>query len=67
MDHVNKNDFFDINKFHQMFNMLLKDKRIKLSNGYKVLLKEEIKKYSTFGHIFKNCACFGEMIKKAIK
>ena len=44
MDHMTKKSYsFDINKINQIFDVLLKDKQIKLSDGHRILSKEEIK------------------------
>lgn len=73
MSDVNKKTYtFDVTNADQKFNVLLKDRQIKLSNDHKLLKPEEIKdqkyyKYhNTFGHLMNECVRFRDLIQKAL-
>ena len=64
---------FDISKADQIFDCLVKDKQIKLPEGHKILLADEIKakKYCKWHHSWihttNNCTVFKNSIQRALK
>ena len=73
MSYANKKTYtFDVTKTDTIFDLLLKDKQIKLSNGHRLLKPNEIKdrKYckfhNNFGHVTNECICFRDLIQKAL-
>ena len=74
MDYINQKTYsFDINKAKQIFNILLKDKQLKLTKGKRILAKEKIKdrKYCKYhnicGHTTNSYVPFKDMIEKVLK
>lgn len=63
---------FDVSKADQIFNILLKDKQLKLSDDHRVLKTHEIKyqKYckfhNNFGHVTNEYMHFRDIIQKGL-
>ena len=64
---------FDISKADQIFDFLVKDKWIKLLEGHKLPLADQIqnlkycKWHNSYSHYMNNCTVFRNVIQKALK
>ena len=64
---------FDISKVDQIFDFLVKDKQIKLLEGHKLPLRDQIqnmkycKQHNSYSHYMNNCTVFHNVIQKVLK
>ena len=64
---------FDITKAYQIFDILIRDKQLKLLDGHKIPSVEEIKSknyckyHHKFGHLTNNCVHFRDLIQQVIQ